>query len=206
MHGGRVRAVKKYIERLGDTHGDYDVAEQWASDKHGNARWVVRCRRCSYELILRSASLRDGRQQKCPRCHPWQTNALREGRVSAPEIIARSWWIAARRHAKRQGRAFDITFEDYFDMCQQHCYLCGIAPSEVSSNKCKGTARLNGVDKMIPADGYVLSNCRPCCWPCNCAKNVFSLEEYLPWAVRAGNGARRILTHRRPKQRGNDAT
>ena len=52
---------------------------------------------------------------------------------------------------------FALTFEDYVALSSLRCYYCGNGLPEFG----------HGLDRIVPAFGYVPGNCRPCCKDCN---------------------------------------
>lgn len=60
----------------------------------------------------------------------------------------------------------DLTQEDKVDLYVDACYLCGRSPAF-------------GIDRVDPKIGYVIDNCKPCCYMCNYMKKDFKLEEFL---------------------------
>jgi hypothetical protein len=65
---------------------------------------------------------------------------------------------------------FDITKEQFQDLTQQSCYICGKSPSD---------NHITGIDRYDSNIGYVLENCRPCCGECNYMKNNYKYEDMI---------------------------
>lgn len=68
--------------------------------------------------------------------------------------------------AKNRGISFNITTEQFDQICSQNCYLCG---------KQSG----NGIDRFDNQLGYLYENCRPCCTMCNYFKRDYTYDEFI---------------------------
>ena len=71
-----------------------------------------------------------------------------------------------RMATTRRSLSWDLTKEKYDEMIASPCYLCGYAAGPV------------GVDRVDPGQGYLESNCKPCCSPCNMMKHSLLLEKF----------------------------
>jgi hypothetical protein len=60
---------------------------------------------------------------------------------------------------RARGLVFELTFEQFTHLVTQPCHYCGALPE-------------NGVDRLEASVGYTLSNCVPCCQPCNAKKTA----------------------------------
>jgi len=74
------------------------------------------------------------------------------------------------RALNKKNIEFIITNEDYENIVQQECYLCG---KETDMN------HQNGIDRVNNTRGYILGNIQPCCGECNYMKKEFELNEFL---------------------------
>jgi hypothetical protein len=78
-----------------------------------------------------------------------------------------------RDTAKRHGKEFSITREEYGRIRKQLCRYCnGELPN------------FGGVDRINNNRGYVSGNCGPCCRTCNVAKNSMSVRAFYIWIRR----------------------
>jgi len=64
-----------------------------------------------------------------------------------------------------------ISEEEFSELVKQECYYCGK----------KGT---NGIDRVDNLQGYVLSNCVPCCKHYNYVKGDLSIKDFNIWKKR----------------------
>jgi ribosomal protein S14 len=74
-----------------------------------------------------------------------------------------------------RGKAFDLTRETFDGMRRKPCHYCGRPPS---------TLRLNGIDRVANASGYVDGNCVPCCARCNRWKFTYSDSQFISQCAR----------------------
>lgn len=65
---------------------------------------------------------------------------------------------------------FLITKEDYDNIIQNDCFLCGKQSDENNTN---------GIDRMDSKKGYVLDNINACCGECNYMKNIWDYDEFI---------------------------
>ena len=89
------------------------------------------------------------------------------------------YWLVLRRiraDANNRGLSFDITLEDFMDLCHNPCLYCG----EQNLNFAYGI-RYNGLDRVDSSDGYSMDNCVPCCIICNRAKGNMTQKEFYMW-------------------------
>lgn len=75
----------------------------------------------------------------------------------------------------------EISFEDFLKLTSSNCFYCGAPPSNIRLGRGKGIPPYvyNGLDKVVPSRGYILSNVVPCCWPCNHMKSDFPQGKFL---------------------------
>ncbi len=68
-----------------------------------------------------------------------------------------SRYSAAKTHARRKGKEFNISKSDYLELISKKCTYCG------------GTLPLHGIalDRLDNSKGYVIGNVVSCCTTCN---------------------------------------
>ena len=76
-------------------------------------------------------------------------------------------WCQYRSDAKRYGREFLLTKQQFYAYVKSPCFYCG----EESS--------LVGIDRIDNCKGYAPGNIVPCCTTCNYAKNSSTQQEFL---------------------------
>jgi len=77
---------------------------------------------------------------------------------------------------------WNLTFEQWSDMIQQSCHVCGASPTlrEGKVHMMVGTrVPINGLDRIDNSIGYTLNNVRPCCSTCNYMKHRLNENEFL---------------------------
>jgi len=67
-----------------------------------------------------------------------------------------------------------ITQEEFAEIISAPCFYCGGLLPEAGS----------GVDRIDSQIGYVIGNCRPCCYICNLAKSDLTETEFKSWVER----------------------
>ncbi len=79
-------------------------------------------------------------------------------------------------------RDFEFTFQEFFILVRQSCYLCGALPTERTISN-EGGRRYkivcNGLDRVDNTKGYVAGNTKSCCFPCNVWKSDLLLSTCL---------------------------
>jgi hypothetical protein len=71
---------------------------------------------------------------------------------------------------ERRNIDFLLTKEEYFELINKDCYLCGIKTNDIN---------INGIDRLHSLDGYTISNSKPCCAHCNFCKNNLDINIFI---------------------------
>ena len=96
--------------------------------------------------------------------------------TTLPDNLAK-WhreYRVCRKNAATRKYPFELTFEQYRQICEQPCFYCGANPELRST----GLLR-NGVDRFDNTKGYTSENSVPCCSRCNTLKLSMSYDELL---------------------------
>ena len=84
--------------------------------------------------------------------------------------------------AARRGLDFSLTKIEFYNLTKSNCYICNAEPHRSYRNndtKCMTPSYVhNGVDRVDPSIGYIISNCRACCKTCNYLKNTLTIDEF----------------------------
>lgn len=80
-----------------------------------------------------------------------------------------------KRTAKRFGRKFDLSFDEFIEVASTDCFYCGLAPSNVSRRQ-QSRFFYNGIDRVDNRLGYENSNVVACCTMCNTHKGAISID------------------------------
>ena len=85
-----------------------------------------------------------------------------------------------KQRAKSKGIEFRLSYEEFLEYIVENCVYCGCKPKQKSCNcgKKNDFCIYNGIDRVDNKQGYISSNCVPCCGDCNRAKGDLTLEEF----------------------------
>lgn len=76
----------------------------------------------------------------------------------------------------------DITFEEFYKLCKQDCFYCGISYTKsnmkIADNIYKDKFYYNGLDRLDSKINHTKENCVTSCYLCNMAKNNQTLNEF----------------------------
>jgi len=100
----------------------------------------------------------------------------RDRRKNQPEKVAatlkkyrqttKGYFNAYKCNARRRGRTFSLSYEDFKDLVLSPCSYCGDGPAK-------------GIDRVDNEKGYSAQNSIPCCHHCNRMKWTHSSEYFL---------------------------
>ena len=79
-------------------------------------------------------------------------------------------YASYRSRAEKKELEFALSKNDYKNITEQDCYLCGKKSTETN---------INGIDRVDNAIGYTFENCKACCKECNHMKNSYALDTLL---------------------------
>lgn len=126
-------------------------------------------------------------------CGCLQKEKASEKALEGNTAAKNSWIRKYRKRAKSENVEFSLTSEQFYDICSMNCYYCGDAPTErstytyVRKNGFEGKFIANGIDRVVPDQGYTLENSVPCCTPCNLMKTDKSQLEFINRAIKIAN-------------------
>lgn len=90
------------------------------------------------------------------------------------EATPKGKYKSVKSSAKQRNLSLEFNLEEYTEFFyHKTCYICGTDST--------------GVDRVDSSLGYVLSNCQPCCWPCNEMKNDSTVEAFKIHLVKVYN-------------------
>lgn len=164
---------------VGKRYGKIVVLEKTSAQKEGKHCWLYRCRcDCGKELLLtatRFAAQRRGVMQSC--------GCMRGVRLEKGECGFNLVWHEYTSHCRKTGREFALTRDEFRGLTKQHCYYCGIAPSQKKNIYRAATTHgdyfYNGIDRINNALGYTVANTVACCKRCNVAKGTMSQQDFF---------------------------
>lgn len=153
--------------------------EYQAIKKSNSAYWNCICE-CGGTKIVSGSSLRSKytpiRSCGCLRREMAivrnKNKALPSGEAGFNEILTHY-----KYNAKKKGRTFELSKEDFRCLTEGNCYYCNSPPSNILKNS-TGNFTYNGIDRLNNDLGYELSNCVSCCYICNKAKMEMHTEDF----------------------------
>lgn len=143
----------------------------------------MRCE-CGREWPARNGNLRSGTTTSCGRrlcCERGSTNRYAEPGDQAANFVYGNYQADARK----KGREWTLTRDDFDRLTAADCRYCGTPPSNRLRDKNgPGMFVYNGLDRIDSTGGYTCDNVTPCCAVCNRAKTDLPLDEFIAWARR----------------------
>lgn len=180
------------IDLLGQKFGRLLVVRKTDQRIGHSVVWECLCD-CGNRKLVASTNLRRGTTKSC-RCLARDRMRTARFRLKPPGVSAflavRHWYVS---NAKRQGREFALTDEQFRTLTSADCWYCGASPQKVSRTT-TGTYVYNGIDRMDSFKGYTIDNCVPCCSVCNRTKNDLSAAEFLHLVFKVFSHTRKRLT------------
>jgi 5-methylcytosine-specific restriction endonuclease McrA len=85
---------------------------------------------------------------------------------------------AIKRRAAREKIIYALTPVQAYSLMGGLCFYCGCPPTAIYKNVWTAAKDLiyQGIDRVNNHQGYLPTNCVPCCWSCNQAKGSITLE------------------------------
>lgn len=149
---------------------------------HTKEKWYWKCRCDCGNICYKTAnSLHFHGQIECVQCA--RRHAKEKRTLPDQKALWNRKYGMARKGAIARNYVFELSPEQYKELCLQPCYYCGAPPSPVF-----GGLVANGVDRFDNTKGYIADNCVPCCPRCNEMKMTAS---YTDWIAQM----ERILKH-----------
>ncbi len=150
------------------------AASKW--ERCNGSRWLCQCE-CGGAKIVGAKTLKKGKIKSCG-CLANNGAKLKSKLPSGYGNFYRQY----RKCAYDRKLDFLISEKQFYSIVLQDCFYCGSPPQQRSTTS--RTFKASGVDRMNNDEGYVLSNCVPCCSICNMAKGQSTVQEYAKWMDR----------------------
>lgn len=80
-----------------------------------------------------------------------------------------------KRNSEKRKICFDISFDEFKMLISKNCFYCDELPREIKNFGIIA----NGIDRLDPAIGYKVDNCKPCCKDCNWAKQSLTKDDFI---------------------------
>lgn len=103
----------------------------------------------------------------------------RHQKMGRGEAAKNAALVSHRHGAKRRGIEDTLTDEKVFELHASNCFYCDSPPSNKKSDGYNGDYLYNGIDRVDNNQGYVSTNCVPCCKYCNVAKGTQTTRDFL---------------------------
>lgn len=175
---GKEYIMTKYANLVGHTFGRLTVVSR-AENISNRIAYTCSCS-CGGSVTTIASSLIRGATTSCG-CYREEFRRLPEGEAAFNDLLYSYKW-----GAKKKGRSFELTKEEFKALTKSPCTYCGTPPLTVKSVKkaTNGTYLYNGVDRKDNSLGYTVANTQPCCGICNQAKHTLTEDQFLNWVDR----------------------
>jgi hypothetical protein len=90
-----------------------------------------------------------------------------------PDAFANHFTIkysSYKSSANKKQLNFEITENEFQQITQNNCYICGKEPTQIHKN---------GIDRTDNDKGSIFENCKPCCGECNFMKNNYNYNDFM---------------------------
>jgi hypothetical protein len=160
------------IEEVGRTYGRLTVV----SFHSRPSRWLCRCA-CGNTLVVHRGALRTGNTTSCG-CYRREFKTIQSKQRRTVNTLLKSYMYRASKGAAPRGYVWSLTTEDVRQLIFKPCTYCGAPPTQRIPGYPEDAFRVNGIDRMDNAVGYVKENCVPCCTVCNRIKSTMTYTEF----------------------------
>lgn len=142
----------------------------------------VKCS-CENKFITNWNTVKHSKIKSCGHIHGLYKEDL-------TEAACRDLFLRYKHSAKVRRLEFSLSFEDFKRITKSHCTYCGVPPEQERNCKnCQAPYIYNGIDRINTAEGYIITNCAPCCGICNRAKSDLPLEKFNEYLRRVSSFA-----------------
>ena len=168
---------------VGIKYGDLTVLEfvGYSTRSRNPTMWLCECS-CKTQLIVCKVELVSGDTKFCEEC------GLNKRRLNPGDAAWNKLYMGYKWGAKNRNFIFDLSIEEFKDICSKNCHYCNASPElkqiiadkkqrEEWAEKCK--IKTNGIDRFNSNYGYIKGNCLPCCSLCNIMKSNMNVCKFL---------------------------
>lgn len=152
--------------------------------------WWCECKQCGCGFIVPSHCLSNSKgpyKMGCKSCSFRQRQIKnRQGKSHGGLTLL---YLTYQNNAKKMGRDFCLSREEFKCITSQHCQYCGTEPTQIAKASHNNGRTLegvdwsaytyNGIDRVDNNLGYTIDNCVPCCGSCNLMKRSFSAIQFI---------------------------
>lgn len=162
-----VNNLKRPYKYVGKKFGRLTVLERVGTAKNGSP--IVRCMcDCGVIKFNNIANLTNNTTVSCG-CYNKEITASKN-----PWLTEYNAYIG--NSIKKKNTPFFLTIEEFKTICSSNCFYCNSPPNAKMD---VGKGLKNGIDRVDPNIGYVLSNCVSCCWSCNRMKSNMNQNDFI---------------------------
>lgn len=148
-------------------------------DKNHRKHYLCRCD-CGIEKTIQGSLLISGNTKSCG-CLGKEIKKTLHKLPNNGGVINQII-LGYKRHAKRRGFSWNLTFNEVSNIINKPCHYCGTINSNKKITKnCKEGFLYNGIDRVDSKKSYTIKNVVPCCNFCNKAKGNKSELEFIEW-------------------------
>lgn len=183
----RIDNMKSKREIQGQKFGRWFVVERAEKPAHlsqtrRESYWKVICD-CGAERVVTASRLVGGRSKSCG-CLALDLKKD-NFRTPAEYVGVTHAFVDYRGRAKRTGKDFQLTREQFENIATKPCTYCGSSLENIMlPDSERGKFHYTGIDRVDSSKGYISENCVPCCRRCNLAKRNYELGEFKDWVAR----------------------
>ena len=149
----------KHYKHIGEKFGRLTVLEKVGTAKNGRA--IVKCLcECGIikEFVFDNISRHDrGGTSSCGCLHKEIVSSKDHWQSELNKYLGNT--------VKRRDLSFNLSVEEFQQLCSSSCFYCGAPPSTKMHVKHGGFR--NGIDRIDSSIGYEPTNVVPCCRICN---------------------------------------
>ena len=186
----------KAMDLTGQKFGRLTVIKRsFPNTKNGETNWLCKCD-CGNKKIIHGHRLRIGKTKSCG-CLRREICSSLQGKYPQSGLQRylgigvgnmRAVISKYKQNAKKGGREYKLTEEQFKEITKKDCYYCGAKPNnERKSSSNNGGYVYNGIDRIDNNKGYTMDNIVPCCRTCNIAKRNLTLQDFKDWIKRVHN-------------------
>lgn len=157
-------------------------------NKCKSAMWLCKCD-CGNVINVKAYCLKSGHTKSCG-CYHRDLALLGIKNKKPPGISGFNTLLYRyKRNAKIKGISFNISKKKFREITSKKCYYCGSLPVQESTGNYSKIQKQrayehskylhNGIDRLNPSKGYLLSNVVSCCSKCNYMKHILTKEEFF---------------------------
>lgn len=132
----------------------------------GHTTYLCKCD-CNNEVVVKGIHLTSGHTKSCG-CYMKEKTTKRN--LSKGKNFNKQFYYY-KRNAKRRDIEFNLDLIEFERIRNNSCAYCGQDGP-------------NGIDRINNNEGYILTNCAPCCTICNKAKDTMTVEQFKTWIKR----------------------